>query len=141
MAIKTPSFGIDQNQDGPFIDKYIGRIPMYLKRIPETINDGDGYVVVCNPEYIQLVKDFEDGIIDRDNMSIELYNEVTEVIDLIPSYGLVPMPDYDAFFKCLGEVPATGGCPLLITKDSQFGCAVFYTSCGNPFIVKPPVGG
>ena len=136
--ISTPSKGLDQNGDSKFIDKYYGRMPMYLKRIPETINDGSGYIVECNPEYIELFNGFINGTIPADNISKELLREIEQLVDLAPYYNQVPMPDYDAFFECAkwSNLPSPG-CPLFFTKDSTYGCAVFYTADHTPLIVEP----
>lgn len=135
--MKTPSIGIDQNEEGRFIDKYWGRLPMYLHRIPETANMGRKHIVECNPEYMKLVTAYLNGTINKDNLSYELYNEIEDVIDAMPNYGLVPNPDYDDLYDCLGYPAALNGCPTLLVKTGSNRCAVFMTADGCYFTVKP----
>ena len=67
--MRTPSVGLDQNQDGKFIDKYYGRIPKMLHSIPEA------NTWVCNPEYVKVLDAYITGNIVHENLSIELQNE------------------------------------------------------------------
>lgn len=74
MAAKTPSKGIDQNQDGKFIDKYWGRVPQFLKYLPEA------YICDPNPEYVELIQGYIDGTITEDHLSKELYTELEKIV-------------------------------------------------------------
>jgi hypothetical protein len=136
---KTPSVGLDQNAENRFIDKYWGRVPMYLHRIQETINDnnGTGYIVDVNPEYIYIMEGWIDGTINVDNLSMELQNDIIISVDLIPFYGIIPMPDHDAMFEVLLGPPTSGSsCPIYISRnEANTGCEVYYTSEREPFLV------
>ncbi len=119
------------------MDKYYGDIPMYLHRIKETANPGPE-IVECNPEYIDLLEGFLNGDIPKENISPVLYEEVKNIIDLGLFYGVVPMPGIDPLFKCWGRfVPPPASCSVFLSKNDQYGCAVFYTSDGSPLIVIP----
>ena len=72
---KTPSYGIDQNQELPFIDKYWGRVPKMLHYIPED------YICKANPEYIYLINAIINDEIDKENISDELYFELADFIN------------------------------------------------------------
>ncbi len=76
---KTPSIGLDQNQEGKFIDRYWGRVPKFIHRIPEA------YICEVNPDYLELINMFIDGIIDKQNLSAELYKEIYSFADLMCS--------------------------------------------------------
>lgn len=71
---RTPSKGIDQNLDGKFIDKYWGRVPQFLRLIPEA------YICEANPEYIELMQMYVAGSITEDNLSQELFNEISNIV-------------------------------------------------------------
>ena len=71
----TPSTGIDQNGDGKFVDRYWGRVPKFIHRIPER------NICDANPDYITLLNLVIDGTIPRDNISEELYRELLDFID------------------------------------------------------------
>lgn len=73
----TPSIGIDQNQDDTFVDKYWGRVPMFLKWIPES------YICEPNPEYLYIMELFIAGELNKDNFSDELYRELVNMVDLL----------------------------------------------------------
>jgi len=45
----TPSLGLDQNEKQKFIDRYWGRVPKFLHRIPEQ------NICEANPDYIKLL--------------------------------------------------------------------------------------
>jgi len=132
----TPSIGIDQNGEGKFKDRYWGRVPMYLHRIPETIGKPNEEIVVCNPEYIELVLAFLDGNIDQKNLSIELYLDIITTVNLIPDYGETPMPEYDAFFKCAGFDPSISTVNYYEVIDTQFNGAFFWTADSEIFGVQ-----
>lgn len=134
MAIRIPSKGIDQNGSDKFVDKYYGRIPMYLKFIPET--GATSLIYECNPEYIELFNGYIDGTIPKENISPELYLEIEKVVDHIQFFGLIPMPEYDPFFECAGYHPSPEGCKTFISKDSTYGCAVFYTADKSPLLLQ-----
>ncbi len=132
--MKTPSIGLDQNREKRSIDKYWGRVPMYLHRIQETIGTNKE-VIVVNPEFAYLFNQELNSTLTKENISIELYNDIVSVIDLIPQYGITPMPEYDAFFDYVGITPGSGGCPVYMTKNPSGGCSVYRTSC-RVFTVK-----
>lgn len=134
MPIRIPSKGIDQNLGGKAVDKYYGRVPMYLKFIPETA--ADNLIYKCNPEYIELFNGYVDGTIPKENISHELYYELEKVVDLLAFYGLLPMPEYDPFFNCAGYTPAPDGCKTFLSKDTTYGCAVFYTADKTPLLLQ-----
>ncbi len=75
--MRTPSMGLDQNQDGKFIDRYWGRIPVVLHSIPEAD------IYEFNEEYADLFWGVMSGKIDEENLSEELAREVNILIDLI----------------------------------------------------------
>ncbi len=106
---KTPSMGLDQNQEGKFIDRYWGRVPKFIHRIPEQ------NICEANPDYITLIQLFIDGDIDQKNISEELYREVFAFVDkmcnpclltgedqaLMRAYnGLDACPDQRCDFNC-----------------------------------------
>ncbi|RLA65928.1 MAG: hypothetical protein DRQ78_04925 [Epsilonproteobacteria bacterium] len=141
--MRTPSFGIDQNKDKKFVDKYWGRCPKYLHRIQETINL-DPYIVECNPEFVLLVNGFIDGTIVEKNLSPELYAEVKQTVDLMIFYGLLPMPEHDPLFACMGMIPSSNSCPSYLCKnETGTGCEVYYDTDLSPYLVlgqpTPPV--
>lgn len=72
--MRTPSVGIDQNGDKKFIDKYWGRVPQFLKFIPES------YICEVNPEYLELMQGYIDGDITKDQISDELFQEVENIV-------------------------------------------------------------
>ena len=74
--MRTPSIGIDQNEENYFIDRYIGRMPKFLHMIPEA------GICDVNPDYIRLIMAFINGDIDKNNISDELYKEVSDFIDV-----------------------------------------------------------
>lgn len=118
MPIKTPSNKLDQYQDkNKFQDKYWGRVPMYLHMIPETMNT-DNSIYECNPEYIWLIEAFMAGTIEENNLSQELYQEIVDTINKIPSYGLIPMPVVDPLFECIyGPKDPDLQCSFLVDKN------------------------
>ena len=71
---RTPSLGIDQNADGKFIDKYWGRVPQFLKYIPEA------FICEANPEYIELIQAYVDGNIVEANIDPTLYAEIENIM-------------------------------------------------------------
>ncbi len=73
--MKTPSVGIDQNKEGKFIDRYFGRIPKFIHRIPEQ------NICEANPDYLTLIGLFIDGNLNQKNVSEELYREVVAFVD------------------------------------------------------------
>ncbi len=110
---------------------------MYLHRIPETANMGRKHIVECNPEYILLISMYINGTINENNLSAELFNEIEDIIDGIPNYGLTPNPEYDDLYNCLGFPAAIHGCPTLLVNAGKNKCAVFMTADGCYFTVKP----
>lgn len=72
--MKTPSYGIDQNQDKKFIDRYWGRIPKFLHMIPEQ------NICIPNEDYLTLLQYVIDDEIPVDNISTELYKEMLDFI-------------------------------------------------------------
>lgn len=73
--MKTPSYGIDQNKDDVFMDKYWGRVPKFIHRIPEQ------NICEANSDYIYLINLVIDGNIDKNNISADLYREILSFID------------------------------------------------------------
>jgi len=71
----TPSMGIDQNQDGKFIDRYFGRVPKFIHMIPEQ------GICEVNQDYLTLIHGVINGTIPQDNIEEELYREVLDFID------------------------------------------------------------
>lgn len=74
MAMKTPSIGIDQNGEGKFVDRYWGRVPQFLKFIPEA------YICEVNPEYLQILQGYVDGDITEAQLGRELFQEISNII-------------------------------------------------------------
>jgi len=113
----TPSIGLDQNREGKFVDKYWGRVPMYLHIIPETLNT-DTPIVECNPDFMILFQGILSGTIDIENISKELQAELKDVINKIPQYGRIIMPYLDPFFMCaLGPKDPTMQCSMIADKS------------------------
>ena len=127
--MRTPSIGLDQDQEGIHIDKYYGRMPMYLVSIPES----DLYE--CNPEFMNLLTQFMDGTIDNQNMSVELFKKVELAVDALGHYGKFPMPHFDPLFKCMGFTPQPPAGTVFVTVDEQYNGAVFWTADRQPFVV------
>ena len=127
----TPSTGIDQNQDGKFIDKYYGRIPIYLHSIPEA------RIYECNEEYIELVIAFIDGTLELNNIGVELHRQLELTVDALGNYGLIPMPGFDPLFECMGFTPQVPNTSSFISRDDQYNGAVFWTANRQSFGVQP----
>lgn len=70
----TPSKGIDQNQGGKFVDKYWGRVPRFLRLIPES------YICEANPEYVQLMNMYIEGTLNKENVEPSLYEEIENIM-------------------------------------------------------------
>lgn len=70
----TPSMGIDQNGDKKFIDRFYGRIPVFLRYIPEA------FICDVNPEYVELIIAYLDGDINPENISEELTLEIENIV-------------------------------------------------------------
>jgi len=119
---KTPSIGIDQNEEQTFIDKYWGRVPKFIHRIPER------NICEANPDYLKLVRLVNDGLIPRSNISDGLYREIVKFIDdscnpctmseedyaLLNAYnGLTPCPPYSA----------DEDCDVLVCCNTLYSCA------------------
>lgn len=75
MASKTPSMGIDQNENGKFIDRYWGNVPDFLVYLPAVYN------CEINQDYITLIEGIIDGSIPRENVDTELYYEIMHIIN------------------------------------------------------------
>ncbi len=71
----TPSIGIDQNKEEAFQDRYWGRVPKFIHRIPEA------NICEVNQDYLTLIQLFIDGDIDQGSISRELYREVYDFVD------------------------------------------------------------
>ncbi len=131
--MRTPSYGINQNQEDTFIDKYWGRVPKYLHIIPETIYT-DNPIFMCNPEYIELMEGYMDGSIVKENLSQELWYDIENTINKIPSYGAVPNPLLDPLFSCIyGEPDPSDRCGFMVDKN----CSPIVTGDGC-FMALPP---
>jgi len=80
--MKTPSYKLDQQENlNKFQDKYIGRVPVFLHAIPEA------NIYECNPEYLVLIWQIAEGTVPSQNMSIELYNQCVDDLDMISEPG------------------------------------------------------
>jgi len=131
----TPSVGLDQNQDGTFIDRYWGRIPKFTHRVPEQ------NICEANEDYITLIGLFIDGEVSQKNISKELYREVYDFVDkmcnpcimneedqaLMRAYdGLDACPDSRCDFDC-DEILC---CNELLSCECDEACAI-------PTVVPP----
>ena len=120
---KTPSSGIDQNEGGKFIDRYWGRVPKFLHRIPEA------NICEVNQDYIDLINYILEGG-DRDNISDELYREILEFIDKMcnPCF----MNDEDkALMRAYDGLPACPEPSIYMNCDDVI-CCNDIVSCAEP---------
>jgi len=130
---KTPSIGLDQNQEDKFIDRYWGRTPMYTHIVKETLNTNNP-IVECNKDYVVLFQGYLDGTLNLNNISQEMQAELKYVVNKIPSYGKVPLPLLDPFFLCaIGPKDPNDQCAIV--ADSS--CQPIVTSEGC-YIAVPP---
>jgi len=68
--MKIPSWGLDQNEEKHFIDRYWGRVPMFLIFQP--------YNGKCsvNKDFIYLFNLFLSGKLKEENISIDLWRQM-----------------------------------------------------------------
>lgn len=71
---KTPSMGIDQNDEKKFIDKYWGNLSQFLVYIPEAYN------CEVNPDYLRLLEGYLLGTVKRENISPSLLQEIENIV-------------------------------------------------------------
>ncbi len=119
--MKTPSIGLDQNQEGRFIDKYWGRVPKFLHWIPQA------NICDVNPEYINLINGVIDGNIFARNLSIELYNEIICFIDMMPNSCSMNQMDAALYRAYNGNEACPNNLHLL--DCNGFVCCGGYVDC------------
>jgi len=71
--MKTPSWGLDQNEEKRFIDRYWGRIPLFL--IFQPYNNK----CVVNEDFLHLFNLFLSGKLQKQNVSIDLWRQMTSM--------------------------------------------------------------
>ena len=122
--MNTPSIGLDQNGNRRFIDRYIGRVPKFIHRIPEA------EICDVNPDYIRLLIDLVDGTIDSNNLSDELMKELQAFLNLYAdANGVCKMSDEDKslltifkYYMDPKEAPWANPPPACKTPDNWVHC-------------------
>jgi len=121
---KTPSYGIDQNEGGRFIDKYWGRVPQFLRFIPEA------FICEVNPEFIQLMQWYTDGTLERDNVNPSLYAEIENIMLNIACPCLLDGKDRAIMNAFLGNEICPPPSHLLTCGDLV--CCNSWWACESP---------
>jgi len=122
---RTPSMGIDQNQDGKFIDKYWGRLPQFLRYLPES------FICEVNPEYLELLRNYIDGLINPDNISDELRYEIENLIVNADCPCLLTGKERAILIALAGGEPCA-------PPSSKLPCNVGDTVCCNATVMCDP---
>ena len=120
--MKTPSTGIDQNKDGKFIDRYWGRVPMFLHRMDMKT------ICIPNPDYIRLVQLVIDDEIPLVNISQDLLKEITWFIDRMCNPCLMNDEEKALFRAFQGLEPciipeAKEDCDAMVCCNSKYLCS------------------
>ena len=126
MAAKTPSKGIDQNQDGKFVDKYWGRVPRFLKLVPES------FICEPNPEFLELMQMYLDGTIEKDNIEPATYYEIENIMLNIGCPCLLDGIDRAIMNAFLGNEPCPEPSHKLICGETI--CCNSWVKCESPTI-------
>lgn len=124
---KTPSKGLDQNASNKFIDKYWGRVPQFLKLIPEA------YICEVNPEYLQIMQGYIDGDITKANLGDELYHEIENIVLNVGCPCLLDNLDRAIMNAFLGDEP----CPVpshKLTCYDPLEPTVHFSICCNTIL-------
>jgi len=120
--MKTPAKGIDQNYKDKFIDKYFGRMPMMLHMIEEA------HICEVNPEYVELLRLFEEGVLCKDNLSVELFREFSFILNHECYECLLNRAERAIVRALRGEVPCPKLIPYLLCGPDDYMCCddIFY---------------
>jgi len=97
--MKTPSWGLDQNQEQTFIDRYWGRVPQFI------IYQPDNFRCEANTDYLYLMELYIAGKLNRDNVSRELWRELELITLNIGCPCLLTMKDRAIIDAFLGNRP------------------------------------
>jgi len=141
---KVPSIGLDQNQEGKFIDKYFGRVPKFTHIIREA------GIYECNVEYVNLLVHVANGDITEDHVSHELWNEFADLMNKMmtpPAYRSI---EENWLIRCFDEamgniitIPPGSGwsdytspCGILHVNDNGEGYVPFILSDGRNYVVN-----
>ncbi len=96
---RTPSWGLDQNQEKAFIDRYWGRVPQFIIYQPKNFR------CEANTDYLDLMEMFVQGKLVRDNVSKELWRELELIVLNIGCPCLLTAMDRDIIEAYLGNRP------------------------------------
>jgi len=99
MATFTPSWGLDQNEEKKFIDRYWGRVPQF------NIYQPDNFRCEANQDYLTLMNLFVAGKLNRSNISRELWLELELITLNIACPCLLTMKDRAIVEAFLGNRP------------------------------------
>jgi len=116
---RTPSIGIDQDINSRYMDKYWGRCPQFLHKIPEA------YIYICNPDYLWLLQSRVNDTLVIENISVELLRELDEVLAL-----MCFVDSYDLYIDFVKEKKSKFNVTFPAQCDNKVSCSrEFDVSC------------
>jgi len=126
----TPSIGVDQNKGDRYIDKYWGRVPQFLRLVPES------FVCEANPEYLILMAMYIDGTLIESNVEPALYAEIENIMINLACPCLLTGKDRAIMNAFLGNETCPPPSHMMTCGDSL--CCNSWVMCKSPTLCEGP---